>query len=108
MIIPSRIDNLPNTALESLMCSTPVVAFRTSGLVDIIDHKENGYLQKPFDIDDLHNGIEWILNLDKNIYELLCDNARKKALTKYNPIKVSNKYLNLYNNIIKKNKTIIN
>ena len=74
---------------------------------DIIDHKENGYLSKPFDIDDLNNGIEWILNLDKNIYNQLCDNARNKALIKYNPIKVSNKYFNLYKNIIKKNKPII-
>ena len=47
---------------------------------DIIDHKENGYLSKPFDIDDLNNGIEWILNLDKNIYNQLCDNARNKHL----------------------------
>ncbi|MGC3979004.1 MAG: glycosyltransferase [Paludibacteraceae bacterium] len=35
-IIPSIIDNLPNTVIESLLCGTPVVGFPVGGLTDII------------------------------------------------------------------------
>jgi lipopolysaccharide transport system ATP-binding protein len=37
-------DNLPNTVIESLMCGTPVVGFRTGGIPDVISDGENGYI----------------------------------------------------------------
>jgi glycosyltransferase involved in cell wall biosynthesis len=43
-IIPSIDDNLPNTVIESLMCGTPVVGFRTGGIPDVISDGENGYI----------------------------------------------------------------
>lgn len=43
-IIPSIDDNLPNTVIESLMCGTPVVGFRTGGIPDMISDGENGYI----------------------------------------------------------------
>ena len=101
MIIPSRMDNLPNTALESLISARPIVAFRTCGLSDIVDHQINGYLSQPFDVDDLYNGIRWILNLDSNSYNKVCLNAKNKALTKYSPNEVSKQYLNLYQKVCK-------
>ena len=45
---------------ESMACGTPVVAFGATGLLDIVDHKVNGYLAKPFESEDLANGIEYI------------------------------------------------
>ncbi|MFM7642895.1 MAG: glycosyltransferase, partial [Cyanobium sp.] len=48
-VIPSRQDNLPNTGLEAHACGTPVVAFATGGLVDIVDPYITGALAQPFD-----------------------------------------------------------
>lgn len=61
-IAPSVADNLPSTILEALSCGTPVVAFDTGGIPDLIRHKENGYLAKHKDSDDLANGISFCLS----------------------------------------------
>lgn len=52
MVIPSRQDNLPNTGVEAHACGTPVVAFDTGGLPDIVEHQCTGYLAKVFDVSD--------------------------------------------------------
>jgi glycosyltransferase involved in cell wall biosynthesis len=60
-VIPSRQDNLPNTGLEAHACGTPVVAFATGGLVDIIDPEITGSLAEPFDPISLAAAIRWVL-----------------------------------------------
>jgi glycosyltransferase involved in cell wall biosynthesis len=61
LVVPSRQDNLPNTAVEAQACGTPVVAFDIGGLMDIVQHQRTGYLAKAFDEDDLAAGIAWVL-----------------------------------------------
>jgi glycosyltransferase involved in cell wall biosynthesis len=60
----------------------------------MIDHKKNGYLATPFDVIDLANGIEWILNT-KN-YNSLCKNARDKVLEKFDAMVITKHYISLY------------
>jgi glycosyltransferase involved in cell wall biosynthesis len=42
--LPSLEDNLPNTISESLNCGTPVAAFPTGGIVEMIKNGLNGTL----------------------------------------------------------------
>lgn len=39
--------------MESMCCGTPVVGFNVGGIPDMISHKENGYLAKYKDSEDL-------------------------------------------------------
>lgn len=87
------------TASEAMSCGTPVVAFRHTGLLDIINHKKNGYLAKPGDASDLAKGINWILHNEK--YDELCLNARNKVLRVFDSEVVAKKYIELYENILK-------
>lgn len=95
MVIPSRMDNLPNTGVEALACGTPIVAFDSCGLPDIVQHKETGYLAQAFDAEDLANGINWILS-EKGRYSALCDQARKYAERRFNPSIVAKQYKAVY------------
>ena len=99
MIVPSLQEAFGQTASESMACGTPVVAFRTTGLLDIVDHLQNGYLAKPFDTFDLSKGIEWVINAAN--YDQLCQNARKKVLQEFDSHIVSNKYIKLYKDVLK-------
>lgn len=61
MVVPSRFDNLPFTAIEALACGTPVVGFAIGGIPDIVDGDVNGYLAKPFDTGELAAGMRSLL-----------------------------------------------
>src|SRR6202012_4438251 len=56
-VTPSIEDNLPNTVMESLASGTPVVAFNTGGIPEMVDHLQNGYLAKFKDADDMAKGL---------------------------------------------------
>ncbi|HDV1707623.1 TPA: glycosyltransferase, partial [Escherichia coli] len=60
LVVPSKIDTFPQTATEAQSCGCPVVAFDTTGLSYLVEHKYSGYLAEPFDSNDLANGIEWV------------------------------------------------
>jgi glycosyltransferase involved in cell wall biosynthesis len=60
-VLPSRQDNLPNTGLEAHACGTPVVAFNTGGLPDIVADRVTGALAKPFEPASLAAAIRWVL-----------------------------------------------
>jgi glycosyltransferase involved in cell wall biosynthesis len=99
MLVPSRMDNLPQTATESTSCGIPIVCFNVGGLIDIVDHKATGYIAPRYDVEDFAGGISWILN--KADYPLLSKNAKEKALIYYNEKKCVDSYLSLYNDILK-------
>ena len=100
MVVPSLQENLSNAIMESLACATPVVAFDVDGNGDMIGHKENGYLAKPYETSDLAAGIEWVLNATN--YEQLSANARNKVLRKFDSKVVAKQYIKLYQSVLEK------
>lgn len=98
MVVPSLQEAFGQTATESMACGTPVVAFRHTGLLDIVEHKKTGYLAKPFETEDLAKGIEWVLNTSD--YKFLSENGRNKIVKEFDHSIVSDKYIELYKEII--------
>lgn len=94
MVVPSRQEAFGQTASEAMSCGVPVVAFGATGLLDIVDHKVNGYLAIPYDTADLARGIDWVLAYSEP--EKLSKNARDKIVREFDYSVVAPKYIALY------------
>lgn len=99
-IVPSMYENLPTVILESMACQTSVVAFNIGGNPDMIDHKENGYLAQPYDVADLASGIQFCLDEARN--QDLNIKARHKIIEGFTIESVTQQYINLYSDLLKK------
>ena len=97
-VVPSLQENLSNAIMESLSCGTPVVAFDIGGNSDLIEHKKNGYLAKPYDTSDFAEGIKWVLN--NKDYEGLRRSAREKVLREFDSRVVAKRYIALYEEVL--------
>lgn len=98
-VIPSEQENFPNTILEAAACGTPSVAFSVGGIPEIIKDRQNGYLARPFDCHELAEGIHWIIE-DPSRQSVLSGNARKNAVSHCTLKDMSQKYLQLYANVM--------
>jgi glycosyltransferase involved in cell wall biosynthesis len=97
-VVPSRLEAYGQTASEAQACGVPVVAFDNSGLADIVDHLVTGYLAKSFDVNDLSEGIKWVLS--EKVHGELSKNARKKIVEKSNTREVAKQYLKIYKKVL--------
>jgi glycosyltransferase involved in cell wall biosynthesis len=43
-VLPSQVDNLPNTVIESLMFGIPVIGSRGASIDELVDENQNGHL----------------------------------------------------------------
>ena len=93
-VTPSLEENLPNTIMEAMACGTPCVGFHIGGIPEMIDHKENGYVARYHDAEDLANGIAYAL--DPQHHDRLAQAATQKAKATWNEEVVAHRYLQLY------------
>ena len=101
LAIPSLQDNLPNTVVEAMACGIPCIGFNVGGIPEMIDHLHNGYIAEYKNVDDLANGIHWLLT--EGEYELLSREAARKAINTYGESSVAMKYISIYNRITGQN-----
>ena len=95
-VIPSLMDNLPNTIIESLLSGTPVISFPVGGMLDVIKHKKNGYIANEISVDALAESIN---DFFENRVELTAGQIRNDAIERYDiSVQIKN-MLKLYNDI---------
>lgn len=94
LVVPSRVDNLPNTAVEAAGCGTPSIAFKQGGMCDIIE-PETGILIAPYDTESMANEIASLIGNPARV-ERLSEGCRAKAEADFDICKQSLKYLQLF------------
>lgn len=99
-IAPSKMETFGKTIAESLYCGTPVVAFNTTGPTDIITHKKSGYLAEPYSVDDLANGVCWIMSLSHSERCSLSEYGHMNVSKKFSPSIIAEQYIDLYKKIL--------
>jgi glycosyltransferase involved in cell wall biosynthesis len=99
-VSPAIEDNLPNTVMEALACATPVVAFNTGGIPDMVEHLQNGYLAEFKSATDFAAGIHYVLDGERR--DFLSINARQKVVDTFTNEKVAEQYMAVYQSILKK------
>lgn len=98
-VAPSEEDNLPNTVMEALACGTPCAAFKIGGMPDLIDDQQTGVLVPPFDADRLARAVEWVIADEARIHAL-GQQARRRAVERYDLPIIAARYLALYREIL--------
>lgn len=98
MVAPSTQEAFGQTASEAMACGTPVIAFKGTGLADIVDHQQNGYLATPFEVQDLAAGLFWVLS-DRTRHQSLCQVAREKAEREFALNIQAEQYLSLFQDL---------
>jgi hypothetical protein len=53
--------------LEALACGVPVLGYRGGGIDDLIQHKVNGWLAEPGDIEGLLEGYRWLIGEGRDV-----------------------------------------
>jgi len=96
-------DGQPQTALESMACGTPVIAFDVGPMPEEVIEAKTGFIVPNQDPAALVSVIEKFLENADRVHKLQV-NCRKQAQEKYNLDKQTNKYISLYEKILEVNR----
>ena len=102
MVVPSRIDNFPSTAVEAQTTGCPVIAFRIGGLPDIIEDGVTGVLVEPFNTAKLAEEIVRVA-ADADLNSSMRQKARARAIERWSPKRVAGEYLRVLEQAVGKN-----
>lgn len=97
MVVPSYSEVFGQTASEAMSCGTPVVAFRCTGIQDVVE-EDCGYLAEPYSSEDLAKGIKYCV--ENNMNNVLGVAARESALRRFAVKVVSKQYIALYKSLV--------
>ncbi|APR66684.1 glycosyltransferase [Thalassolituus oleivorans] len=97
-LFSSLADNMPLSVLESLSCGTPIVGYKTGGVVDMVKHLKNGYLVDQGDIEGLVDGLKLAMNCD--ILESWSVESRLAVERSYTQGSLIQNHMNLYKEIM--------
>jgi glycosyltransferase involved in cell wall biosynthesis len=101
-VLPSRQENLPQTATEAQACGCPVVAFDTCGVGDVVVDGITGYLAEPYEPASFARGIARVLGDPETAFRL-GRAARKRAVDLWSYQVVTPQFVQMYRQVLQTN-----
>jgi glycosyltransferase involved in cell wall biosynthesis len=101
-LLTSAAENFPLVTLEAMACGLPVASFDVGGVKEAITHGQEGYIARYGDAKDLAAGVEHMIGLNEADYSEMSGNCVKRVRENYTLDLMASKYLELYEELIKK------
>ncbi|NWF51232.1 MAG: N-acetyl-alpha-D-glucosaminyl L-malate synthase BshA [Ignavibacteriaceae bacterium] len=98
-IIPSQSESFGLAALEAMACGLPVISSSVGGLPELIKHNEGGFIAEIGDVDRMAKYALDLLTNEKK-YEMFSQNARNRAVNKFDKSIVVPEYEAFYKKIL--------
>ncbi|MFO7447521.1 MAG: N-acetyl-alpha-D-glucosaminyl L-malate synthase BshA [Ignavibacteriaceae bacterium] len=98
-LIPSQSESFGLAALEAMACGLPVISTSVGGLPELVRHNECGFIAEIGDVDRMAKYALDLLTNERK-YEVFSNNARERAVTKFDKNKVVPIYEEHYNNVL--------
>jgi glycosyltransferase involved in cell wall biosynthesis len=99
VVVPSTDEGLGLVAVEALLCQTPVIAFESGGLTDIIQHERSGLLVPVGDVDALAAAIDALVTEPARA-STYGEAGRMIALSRFAPESVARRYAGIYRDAV--------
>ena len=99
LVVPSAEEGLGLVAVEAQLCETPVIAFDSGGLPDVVQHDRTGILVRERSAAALAASIRTLLERDDQGAALGAA-GRLHALATFAPESVARKYADVYRSVI--------
>jgi glycosyltransferase involved in cell wall biosynthesis len=93
LVITSRYEGSPKAVIESMSSGLPVIAVKSPGLTEIVQHGVNGLLVDP-DAESIAGAMRKLMN-DPDLWLRLSENGRRMALETYSKSSVIRKEISL-------------
>jgi glycosyltransferase involved in cell wall biosynthesis len=93
--VPSWEEGLGLVAVEALLCETPVVAYRSGGLVDVVEDGVSGRLVPPGERTALASALSGLL-ADDQVAARMGREGRTRMLSTFAPESVAERYRDIY------------
>lgn len=95
LLVPSIGEGLGLVAVEAQLCQTPVIAYDSGGLPDVVEDGASGFLVRPGDVAALAAATDRVLE-DPALARRLGATGRERALARFAPDAAARTYASLY------------
>jgi glycosyltransferase involved in cell wall biosynthesis len=99
LVVPSREEGLGLVGVEAQLCETPVIAYASGGLTDVVADGESGLLAPPSDHRALADAMDRIAG-DAPLARALGARGRVDALERFGPESVARRYRAVYERVV--------
>lgn len=103
VVIPSSIENAPNSLAEGEIVGTPTIATFVGGNMDMLEHNKDGFLYCYNEPNMLAEYLTQIFESDE-LAKKISEHARTTARKRHDPVILEKTILDIYNALISKEK----